>query len=265
MLILKGFIIGLGKIIPGVSGSLIAVSLGLYEKCIECISNLFKDLKNNIYFLGLIGVGVIIAIIFGSNIIIWLINIWYLPTMFLFIGLIAGGLPSIAKEKKINSLFDILLIVLSFSFIFIIGIFSTKANFVPNKSIGSLLIISLLGFVDAATMVIPGISGTAIFILIGCYNFILEFFSNLLNFNNILYLVFFAIGLLIGIITISKLMNFCFKKHKNKTYMVILGLSLSSLYMMFNETISNTNNIFEIIPGIILMLIGYNLVSKKIS
>ena len=88
-LIFKGFIVGLGKIIPGVSGSLIAVSLGIYEKSIECISHFFKDVRNNLYFLGLIGIGVVLAVILGSKVIILLINNFYLPTMFLFIGLIA--------------------------------------------------------------------------------------------------------------------------------------------------------------------------------
>lgn len=269
VLVLKGFIIGLGKVIPGVSGSLIAVSLGLYEKCIECISHFLKNLKYNIYFLGLIGLGVVFAVTFGSKIIIWLMNNWYLPTMFLFIGLIAGGIPSIVKEKKIKSIFDILLIVFSFAFIFVIGVFGTSTNFVPSKSIGSLLIISLLGFIDATTMVIPGISGTAIFILLGCYNFILDLFSKLLNFNDLLnnvwYIVSFGIGLIIGIIVVSKFMNFCFKNYKNKIYIIILGLSLSSIYMLFNETITNMNNTFEIIPGFILMFIGYKIVASKIS
>ena len=50
MLIFKAFLIGLGKIIPGVSGSIIAISFGLYEKIIDAISNYFKDIKKNTIF-----------------------------------------------------------------------------------------------------------------------------------------------------------------------------------------------------------------------
>lgn len=264
-LIFKGFIVGLGKIIPGVSGSLIAVSLGIYEKSIECISHFFKDVRNNLYFLGLIGIGVVLAVILGSKVIILIINNFYLPTMFLFIGLIAGGIPDLLKEKKNKSILDVLLIIISFSIILIIGLLGTTLNFNPTKNVSSLFIISGIGFIDAATMVIPGISGTAIFILLGCYDFVLNLFSNLLNFNNFLYILFFAFGLVLGIILVSKFMNYCFKNYKDSIYMIIIGFSLSSVYMMFSETLKNTNSISTIILGIIMMLFGYKLVVRKTS
>lgn len=264
-LIFKGFIVGLGKIIPGVSGSLIAVSLGIYEKSIECISHFLKDVRNNLYFLGLIGIGVVLAVILGSKVIILLINNFYLPTMFLFIGLIAGGIPDLLKEKKNKSILDVLLIIISFSIVLIIGLLGTNLNFIPTKSVSSLFIISGIGFIDAATMVIPGISGTAIFILLGCYDFVLNLFSNLLNFNNFLYILFFTFGLVLGIILVSKFMNYCFKNYKDSIYMIIIGFSLSSVYMMFSETLKNTNSISTIIFGIIMMLFGYKLVVRKTS
>ena len=241
-LIFKGFIVGLGKIIPGVSGSLIAVSLGIYEKSIECISHFFKDVRNNLYFLGLIGIGVVLAVILGSKVIILLINNFYLPTMFLFIGLIAGGIPDLLKEKKNKSILDVLLIIISFSIVLIIGLLGTTLNFNPTKNASSLFIISGIGFIDAVTMVIPGISGTAIFILL-----------------------FFAFGLVLGIILVSKFMNYCFKNYKDSIYMIIIGFSLSSVYMMFSETLKNTNSVSTIIFGIIMMLFGYKLVVRKTS
>ena len=67
--IFKGILIGIGKVIPGVSGSLIAYALGLYEPCIEAISNLFKNFKYNLYFLGKIALGILISIMLGSKII----------------------------------------------------------------------------------------------------------------------------------------------------------------------------------------------------
>ena len=71
--ILKGIIIGIGKIIPGVSGSVLAISLGIYEKAIYSFNNIFKDYRN-IYFLLKIFIGVLIAIIFGSKIILFTHN-----------------------------------------------------------------------------------------------------------------------------------------------------------------------------------------------
>lgn len=100
ILILKGFLVGIGKIIPGVSGSLIAFSLGIYEKAIDAINNFFSDLKNNILFLGKIGVGVLIAILVFSKLILYFIDNYYVYTITLFIGLIAGTTPSILKKAE---------------------------------------------------------------------------------------------------------------------------------------------------------------------
>ena len=69
ILILKGFFIGIGKIIPGVSGSLIAVSLGVYDKMIESVQSFFKDIKGNSLFLMKIGTGILIALMIFSKLI----------------------------------------------------------------------------------------------------------------------------------------------------------------------------------------------------
>ena len=98
MLILKGIIIGIGKIIPGVSGSMLAISMGIYQRLIDSINNFFKDTKNNFKFLLKIGIGIIIAIVFFSKLITSCLNKYYLITMFFFIGLIIGSLNDI----KIN-------------------------------------------------------------------------------------------------------------------------------------------------------------------
>ena len=76
ILIIKGLIVGLGKIIPGVSGSILAIRLNIYEDMIYSINNLFN--KKSIIFLTKIGIGIVLAIIFGSNIITYLLSKFYL-------------------------------------------------------------------------------------------------------------------------------------------------------------------------------------------
>ena len=98
MLILKGIIIGIGKIIPGVSGSMLAISMGIYQKLIDSINNFFKYPKENLKFLIKIGIGIIISIIFFSNIILNCLNNYYLVTIFFFIGLIIGSLGDIKEN-----------------------------------------------------------------------------------------------------------------------------------------------------------------------
>ena len=93
MLIIKGIIIGIGKIIPGVSGSLLAISLGIYEKAIESMINIFKKPQENILFLGKIVLGILIYIIFFSKLILYSLNNYYLYTIIFFIVLMMVNIP----------------------------------------------------------------------------------------------------------------------------------------------------------------------------
>ena len=113
MLFLKGIIIGIGKIIPGVSGSMLAISMGIYQRMIDSINNFFKDIKKNSMFLLKIGIGVLISIVFFSNIILKCLNNYYIITIFFFIGLIIGSFEDInnemlEEEKLINEIKELL-------------------------------------------------------------------------------------------------------------------------------------------------------------
>lgn len=253
ILILKGFLVGIGKIIPGVSGSLIAFSLGIYEKAIDVINNFFSDLKNNILFLGKIGVGVLIAILVFSKLILYFIDNYYVYTISLFIGLIAGTTPSILKKSRIDKN-NILYVLLAIILIVFLYLFKNNNIYEPSNSLLDYIYIAIIGFLDMATMIIPGISGTATFMMLGCYEFVLNLFSN--PFYNIKYTISFGVGLVIGIYLISKFIAFCLNKCKEKLYAIIIGFSLSSIgYLILN--IIPFIKISNFIILIILFLIGY--------
>ena len=98
--ICKGMLIGIANIIPGVSGGTMAVSMGIYDRLIRCISHPFKDLKNNILFLLPIALGMGIAIIASAFGIDYLFESFPVQTNLLFIGLIMGSLPTIYGKVK---------------------------------------------------------------------------------------------------------------------------------------------------------------------
>lgn len=249
---LKGILIGIGKIIPGVSGSLIAISLGIYEKCIDIISNFFVEIKYNFKFLFLLCLGIIVSILLGSNIIYYFLTNYYFITMCLFIGLILGTIPNILKKNKITKKKDYFYIIIPFIIMVIISSFGKGRIEINNDASGYLFTI-MIGFIDALTMIIPGISGTAIFIMLGVYEFVLLMFSNML----FPFLIFFMVGVVIGIFITSKIINYCFKNYNKQTYLVILGFALSSLIFIIIDTFSKGFNLFNLILGIILGLSGY--------
>lgn len=267
-LVIKGFFIGLANIIPGVSGGTLAITLGIYEKLIGCISNFFKNLKQNIIFLLPIGIGAAISILLLSKTISYSLEHFVLPTVLFFIGTILGGIPMLYKKisnKKIT-VANIITFLLSFSLIIILMIFNGEhvANF-DNLNIISYITLFIIGIVASATMVIPGVSGSAVLMTLGYYKPILDTVKDLTNFDNLahnlLILIPFGIGVVLGILLIAKLLEFLFKNYEKNTYYAVFGFIISSIISIFYQNIFiNSNFIFSIpslIIGIILFVIGF--------
>ena len=259
MLILKGFLIGIGKIIPGVSGSLIAISLGVYEKAIENIVELKNNFKSNILYLGQLSFGILISIIGFSNLIAFCLNKYYVYTMFLFIGLMMGNIPTAIKNVKKNSLKNCLYFFISIFLVIFIYQFQFETSFYPEKNLLDLFLVFVLGMLDAFTMVIPGISGTALFMMLNCYSFIMKLFSNLHKMY--LFAFVFGIGNLMGILLTSILVHYLLKKHHDSMQMIILGFTITSLFTLLKPLVLNIQ-VYEMPFSFILWILGFLLSSK---
>ena len=248
MLFIKGLIIGIGKIIPGVSGSLIAISLNEYENMVNSINHYFKDIVGNSKYLFKICLGILISIILFSNIIVKLIDRYYLYTMFIFSGFIMGSINDIKKNIKGDYIF----IIASLILFLLINIYILNNNLLINKNF---IYYVIGGFLDAVTMIIPGISGTAILISYGFYN---EFIMALSNIDlNIL--IPFIIGMILGVLITIKIVAILFSKYNSKTYSSILGISIATISIMIIKGINSGGNI---LVAILFFVIGY-LISKK--
>lgn len=250
-LILKGFIVGLGKIIPGVSGSMLAITLGIYENILEAVTNFFNNPKKHSKLLVNFGIGVFLAIIFFSKLILFLLNNYYEPTMYLFLGLIVGTLLPFTKELKWN-IKSFILFIIFLSLTFIISFMSTTTNFIFTGSLLDYLYTSFLGIIDAFTSIVPGISGTAIFMLLGSYEYVLKILSNPFS----LLFIIYGIGLILGIIIICYIMNYLLKYKRNETNIVIFAFMISSVGILLMG-IKNFFNIFMLLMFIIGIIIGY--------
>jgi len=151
-LAIQGFIIGIGKIIPGVSGAMFAMMFGVYEKALKIISNLRKELKGNFVFTITLGCSVLLAIIFGSNMIKKSLDTYYMQTMFLFIGMMVAGIPSLffnIKNKKISSKSKFVTIVIAL-ILLVLGLVDINGvqGEIP-KNLFSIVMLFVSGFLDA--------------------------------------------------------------------------------------------------------------------
>lgn len=250
-LILKGVIVGLGKIIPGVSGSMLAITLGIYESILEAVTNFFSDIKKNSKLLINFSLGVFLAIIFFSKLILFFLNNYYEPTMYLFLGLIVGTLLPFTKELKWN-LKNFLIFLIFLSLTFILSFKTTNINYIFEGNLLDYVYTSFLGVIDAFTSIVPGISGTAIFMLLGTYEYVLKILANPFS----LLFIIYGIGLLFGIVLICYIMNYLLKHKKNETNIIIFAFMVSSIGILLMG-IKNFFNIFMLLIFIIGMIIGY--------
>lgn len=261
---IKGFFIGIAKIIPGVSGAMLAMSFGVYDQSIYALRHLKENFLKNIFFLGSLGLGVLIAILCFSHMIAYLLEEYYLTTMLLFIGLILSGIPSVYRKIEVPFFRPRFLIpfLCAFSFVFLLSHFEFSTSAIHTSSPGMMFLFMLgIGIIDAATMIIPGISGTAIFMILGVYPFFLSMIQKLSDLSHIYSSMGtfgpYGIGLILGIITTVYIMEYLLKNHYQTTYCAILGFSLSSLFFLFLDTLLRNYTVTDIVAGLMCLVVGY--------
>jgi len=262
-LLIEGFIIGIGKIIPGVSGAMFAMMFGVYEKAVSIISDLRK-LKGNFKFMFLLGISVLIAILCGSKVINFCLDKYYLWTMLFFIGMMSSGIKPLFKNiegKKVtrNNILVALFVVIILAIMSCINVAGITKSM--DKNVFTVLIIFACGMLDAVGTVIPGVCGTALLIMVGYYDKVISSLSNLLTLTNmsetLFVLIPFVIGLIIGIILVSKLITYLFKRYNTTVYCSIIGFAISSTIILLVKVFMVPFTIYELLIGILLFIFGF--------
>lgn len=264
LLILKGFILGIANIIPGVSGGTLAMTMGIYEDIIKSISSILKTPKKSLKLLLYLGIGAALSILILSKLLNYTLTNYAFATTLFFIGLIVGGFPLLLRKAKGHkvSLGYLLSFLSTTSLVIILRLLQTTENTVSlnNVSLFTMIILLLVGMLAASTMVIPGVSGSFVLMLIGFYKPILNTISNITKINllghNLLILVPFGIGVLLGIVITAKLIEYLLKKYEIYTYYGIYGFILSSILVLILNVYNKATGIPEVVVGILLVLLG---------
>lgn len=255
---IEGFIIGLGKIMPGVSGSVMAICFGVYERLIACLSSL-KNLKSDFKFFILIALGIGISIIIGSNIIKYFLDSYFLYTLSFFIGMMSPGIFPLLKEIKNEDITykRVMICIMVFAGLIIINAISITGVGASSKSgLQEFISLILCGLIDAASTIIPGISGSALLMLIGYYDKIIYALANVFTIESIFTLIPFGIGMIIGIILISKLITYLFKTKRIMTIMLIVTFAVFSIIALLIKSVPLISTPFELLASTIFLIIG---------
>lgn len=259
ILFIKGFIIGIGKIIPGVSGALLAINFKVYERAIEAVVNFFDDWKKNLLFITKLGSGIILSIVLCSNGIIYLLNNYRFITMMFFVGLICGGTYNYATGIKCNYS-DVLFMILFIVMLFIISYGNIFNSYEITHGFMDNVVFFIGGVIEVMSSIIPGISGTAIHLILGIYDSILMMISKIFDFQyvimNINLYISYGIGMMVSFIICMIVINYLLKRYPVIFSKIILGLCIYSILMLVIFTFSLKITILNFVLGIMLLIVG---------
>lgn len=274
--ILQGMVVGIANIIPGVSGGTMMVAMGLYDKLIHSITHLKNEFKESMKLLLPIFAGAGIAIIALSRLFEFLLSTYPIPTNFAFCGLIAGSLPFIVKKVKGHpvTIGKIIPFLVFFGVVILMAVLGEGGGNAADVSFTFVNLIKLfgVGVVAAATMVVPGVSGSMMLMLLGYYDTIIETINDcidaLIRFNMTeLLRVFgilipFGIGVVVGIFAIAKLIEFIFQKAEIHAYYGIIGLIVASPIAILMKTDWSGASVLLLAISVVTFVAGWFTASK---
>ena len=267
--VLRGIAIGVANIIPGVSGGPMMVSMGIYGDVIGAVTGMPKHFWKSVKFLLPYAIGMLIGIGGLSFAIGYFFLEFPFETAMLFIGLIFGGVPLLLPKimgKRIT-FSETLLFVLFFGLVVWMQFWKQGTDVALEPGIKNSISLFVVGTVAAATMVIPGVSGSMLLMSLGYYTPIINRISGFLAalpalkweelFACAAVLIPFGIGVVLGIFLVSKLVEYLLKKQERKTYFAIMGLVTSSPIAVLSGMNIVSIGFGQLLLGILLFIGGF--------
>lgn len=253
--LLAGFVMGIAFIIPGFSGGSVAAILGIYEKLITAITDLFRDFKNSVRTLLPIGIGLVLGAVSLLFPLKAALEVAPLPTVSLFVGLALGGMASITDRLRgkftlTNGLALIIPALLAAALCFI----PTGADVdLLHLNIGGYALLFLIGILGSVALVIPGISGSMMLLILGYYNPIIRIITEHLLVGkdlgvSVLVIGVTALGIIVGFFIISYVMRGLLRHCPRGTYFAIVGFIVGSTPSAFVSTAKDAGMTLSTLP-----------------
>lgn len=296
-LTLKGIFMGIANVIPGVSGGTIAVVLRIFDEFIEAINNFYKDFRKYAAFLIPIILGSVIGIVIFSKFTAYSLENYSFPTNLFFTGLIMGSIPFIYKKAVENKpkLYYYLVAFIACMVVVVFSFIKNNGNIDGGTSVSDITLsipflinIFIGGVLSSAAMVIPGISGSFVMVLLGLYNISITSVNGLMNnignaivsltngtsFFEAVWLVISSkeciilctsgVGIILGVLFISRIIELLLKKAFTLTYFIILGLVFGSIFSILYDPLTYQTyggfaniDLYSVLGGIITMILGF--------
>jgi putative membrane protein len=245
--LLKGLIIGISFVVPGVCSALTAMILSVYDDLLNVTEHFYKPkvlIKNMMFILGIL-LGVFVAVVVIS----FLLKDYKAYLMIYFFGLTLGGTINLFKKVSLNSFGK--------SVIFILGILISIIPICLNmddKNNSNLLTIGVSGFISSLAFIMPGISGSMLLLVLGVYDIIIismsdifNFYINGMNYNSLIICIVFGFSFFIGAVFFSKIIKKFLRDYKQIFLTISLGLLIGMLCLMSFDILQSNINSFLMI------------------
>ena len=254
---IKGLLIGMGAVAPGVSGGALAVIFGIYEKITDAIADIFKNFRENALFFLPIALGGGVGVLAFSKIMKYLFLHYDVQVKYLFIGLMIGTLPSVVKQANKRGFRSIYLVPCITAFaltILSIIVENGIIGIIPEAGRGMLWLAAYGAIIGIGTIV-PGISASFVLMYIGAYQVVLDGIADI----DFAVLIPVGIGFAVSIVLFAKLISLLFKRFYGYTYYTVLGFVLGSIIAIFPGIAFETKYMISILLFGIGFYLSYSL------
>ncbi|MCL1871263.1 MAG: DUF368 domain-containing protein [Promicromonosporaceae bacterium] len=231
--VIKGVVISLGFILPGVSGGVLAAILGLYERMLHFLAHVTRDFKGNFLFFLPVAIGGVLGLVLLSNPLEYLLDRWQVVVLWGFAGAIVGTLPALLRESVSRGRRDRTDVVWLLG-TFVVGgvalyLLPAAAGNVPANFLGFVL----AGALIALGVLVPGLSPSNLLLILGLFTPMLQGFRDRDLVGTFLPI---ALGAVAALLAFSKLMERLIDRHHSRVYHFIIGLVLASTVLIVVPT-----------------------------
>ncbi len=248
--ILQGALIGLGAVLPGISGGVLCVIFGIYKPIMELLSNPFKNFKTHVPKLIPVIIGGAIGFLGIANILAFFLEKYPNPSVCLFVGLIAGMFPSLLREagEQGRSKGSYTSMVIAAIIIFVLLTMLKVSSFTITPNFAWYL---FCGFCLALSVIAPGMSFSTLLMPLGLYT---PFVEGIGHFDFSV-LIPGGIGALLTVILFAQAVNALFKHHYSCAFHAIVGIVFAATVMIIPFA-SFTASLGSFVVNIICIAVG---------
>lgn len=251
---LIGVLVGIGSTLPGISGGIIAVVMGVYERLISAVSDLRNKWRQEFWFLAILGGGIVIGMGGAAIGLRLMIDRYEILLVCLFLGLIVGQIPDVwklARESGGPGISGTAAAVLGFAVMLALVPFTDESTGMAlGNDFWTVLVLVFCGFILAMSKVVPGLSGSAILIAIGLYSTIIVRVTDV----DVFAIVALGIGFVLGLFIFAKIMDAVLKNHRMPATHLIFGLTIGCVPVIAYQASGSTESMY--IPMVLAFAAG---------